>query len=162
MTLVKENTTIFLKIRILKLGERSDEQVVMISDIFDIIKFIHHTAINMLLNDATMLQKHMCIIEKADLCKHWILTRHHLFYIWLFYGFRTLPTLYPSYDPSGNNKIANLTRWVSKTMKMEAFFNEYRHYYINEIPHHKSGYYLYKTPPTHEENWYWAADPSNF
>ena len=47
-------------------------------------------------------------------------------------------------------------------MKMEDFFNEYRHYYINEIPHHKNGYYLYKTPPTYEENWHWAADPSNF
>ena len=40
----------------------SDEEVVMISDIFDIIKFIHPTAINMLLNDATMIRKHMFII----------------------------------------------------------------------------------------------------
>ena len=70
----------------------NDEEVVMLSDIFDIIKFIHPTAINMLLNDATVLRKHMFIIEKANKCKHWIPTRHHLFYIWLFYGFRTLPT----------------------------------------------------------------------
>ena len=83
------------------LSTLSYEQIVILNDIFDIIKFINPTAITILLSEDSMIEKYIFIREKARLCKPWIETRHHLYYACIFYGFRMLPSDYPSYDSSG-------------------------------------------------------------
>ena len=65
----------------------SDEQIVTVNDIFDIIKFIIHTAIKMLLSEDSTIEKCIFIREKVRLCEPWVETRHHLYYAWIFYGF---------------------------------------------------------------------------
>ena len=80
----------------------------------------------------TLRLKNICLyVKKARICEPWVETRHHLYYAWIFYGFRMLPSDYPSYDSSGNNNINNTTRWVSKLMKTSEFYNDNQHFYIS-------------------------------
>ena len=139
------------------------EQIVILNDIFDIIKFINPTAIKILLSEDSMIEKYIFVREKARICEPLVETRHHLYYAWIFYGFRMLPSDYPSYDSSGNNSINNTTRWVSKLMKTSEFYNNYQHFYISGTTTTTSEeYFMYETPSTRMYNWQWSSNPSDF
>ena len=144
------------------LSTLSDEQIVLLNDIFDIIKFINPPAIKMLLSVDSTVQKYMFIREKATICEPWVETRHHLYYIWIFYGFRPLPSGYPSYDPSGQNDIVNATRWVSKLMMTHDFYDNYDHFYVSRMKKGERKYFIYDTPPTRTHNWQRGENPSEF
>ena len=124
----------------------------MPNNIFDIIKLINPKAIQILLNDHTMQQKHMLLMKKANIYKYCVPTRHYLFYICLFHGFRELPTFYRRYNSTGNNNMINWT-WISRLLKMDDSFNNYRHFYIYEVLLYKTGYYFYNTRPMCQDNW---------
>ena len=100
----------------------NDEEIVMLDDIFGIVTFIHPRAVQNLLKNPTMLRKFIFIREKAKMRSPWVETRHHLYYIWHFFGFQILPNSYPSYDSTRNNNILESTRWISHLMTMESFF----------------------------------------
>ena len=87
--------------------QRNAMDIVILDDIFDIITFIHPSAVQFLLNNDTMLQKYMFIKEKASKRRFWVESRHHLFYIWHFFGYRALPEEYPSYDSTGMNDFCH-------------------------------------------------------
>ena len=70
--------------------------IVMLDDIFDIVTFIHPSTMQLLLNNGTMLQKYTFIKKKTLKRRFWVESRHHLFYIWHFFGYRALPEEYPS------------------------------------------------------------------
>ena len=103
----------------------------MLNDIFDIIKFINPPAIKTLLLVDSTVQKYIFIQEKAKICEPWVETRHHLYYIWIFYGFRLLPSKYPSYNSSGHDDVVNATTCVSKLMLMYNFYDNYDHFYVS-------------------------------
>ena len=63
------------------LSTLSDEQNVMLNDIFDIIKFINPPTIKMLLLADSTVQKYIFIREKARIYEPWVETRHHLYFI---------------------------------------------------------------------------------
>ena len=144
------------------LSTLNDEEIVMMNDLFEIVTFIHPPAIRMLLSNTSMLQKFNDIKEKARIKSSWVETRHHLYYLWYFYGFQTLPNSYPSYDSTKNNLLSNTTRWISKLMTLDQFFNEYQHFYLIEEENEENQYFLYESPPTYEYNWQWEADPREF
>ena len=100
----------------------SDEEFVKLHDLFDIIKFIHPKSIRMLLEDTIMLQRYTHIHEKSYKMQHYIPTRHHAFYLWMFFGWRELPMGFPSYDPSKNNSIVNSTKWISNLISCKDYF----------------------------------------
>ena len=93
-----------------------DIDFVTLHDIFEIVSFIHPRAVQILLRNSTMQKKYMFIKEKATNEKSWVETRHSLFYVWYFFGYRTLPKDYPSYDPTGDGDVLNSTKWISKLM----------------------------------------------
>ena len=65
----------------------SDEEIVMIDDLFEIVTFVHPPAVQFLLNNPPMLRKFIFIREKAKMRSLWVDTRHYLYYIWHFFGF---------------------------------------------------------------------------
>ena len=69
----------------------NDKDIVMLDGIFGIETFLQPQAVQILLSDGLMLQKYMFIKETAMKMRFWVETRHHLYYIWHFFGFRTLP-----------------------------------------------------------------------
>ncbi len=89
----------------------------------------------------------------------WVDTRHHLWYMWYFYGFRTLPNSYYSYNTNKADCLSNSTRWLSKLMTLDQFFNEYKHFYLINGQGTDNQYLLYKSPPTYTSNWQWEVDP---
>ena len=94
----------------ISLATLSDKDIVMLNDIFGIVTFLHPQAVQILLSDGAMLQKYMFIKEKATKMKFWVESRHHLYYIWYFFGYRILPDDFPSYDPTGNDDVLQSTR----------------------------------------------------
>ena len=92
----------------------------------------------------------------------WVDTRHHLYYIWYFFGFWTLPNSYPSYEFNITNCISNTTRWISKLMTLDDFFNEYQHFYLINGQGEDNQYLLYKLPPTYTYNCQCEAHPEIF
>ena len=106
----------------------------------------------LLLNNDTMMQKYMFIKEKALKRKFRVESRHHLYYIWHFFGYRALPKEYPSYDSTGMNDFHRATRWVSKIMPLDDFFNKYQHFYLINHQDNKGQYLFYKSPPTYNQN----------
>ena len=65
----------------------NDEEIVMLDDIFGIVTFIHPRAVQNLLKNPAMLRKFIFIREKAKMRSSWVGKRHHLYYIWHFFGF---------------------------------------------------------------------------
>ena len=114
----------------INLSTQNDEEIVMMDDIFRIMTFIHPRAVKNLLRTPPMLRNFIFIREKAKMRAPWVETRHHLYYIWPFFGFWILLNSYPSYDSTGNNNILESTRWISHLMTMESFFDEYAHFYL--------------------------------
>ena len=80
----------------------------------------------------------------------------------MLFGWRELPTDFPSYDPSKNNSIINYAKWISNLTPCKDFFKNYKHYYITEMEGYGFEYYSYESPPTHEENTRWLANPEAF
>ena len=58
----------------------SEEQIVILNDIFDIIKFLNPMAIKILSSEDSTIEKYIFIREKARTCEPWVETRHHLYY----------------------------------------------------------------------------------
>ena len=108
----------------------------MLDDIFDIVTFIHPSAVQLLLNNSTMLQKYMFIKEKASKRSFWVKSRHHLFYIWHFFGYKALPEEYPSYDSTEMNDFHRVTRWKRNIAKLTQSVLLRGHH--NRIYHHSS------------------------
>ena len=147
---------------LISLATLNDMDIVLLDDIFDIITFIHPPAVQLLLNNDKMLRKYMFIKEKASKSKFWVESRHHLYYIWHFFGYRTLPAEYPSYDSTGMNDFHRATRWISNTISLDDFFNKYQHFYLTNHQDDEGQYLFYESPPTYDRNWQWEADPHNF
>ena len=147
---------------LISLSTLNDEEIVMLDDLFEIVTFVHPPAVQFLLNNPPMLRKFIFIREKAKMKSLWVDTRHHLYYIWHFFGFRILPNSYPSYDSNKTNSIFNTTRWISKLMTLFDFFNEYQHFYLVDEKKEENQYLLYESPPTYTCNWQWEADPDKF
>ena len=116
----------------------------------------------MLLSADSTVQKYIFIREKARICEPWVETRHHLYYIWIFYGFQPLPSRYPSYDSFGHDDVINATRWVSKLMRAHDFYGNYNHFYVSRMKKGERKYFIYDKPPTHTHNWQRGENPSEF
>ena len=91
-----------------------------------------------------MLQKYMFIKEKASKNRLWVESRHHLIYIWHFFGYSILPEEYPSYDSTGMNDFHPTTRWIFNIMSLDDFFNKYQHLYLTNQQNNDDHYLFYK------------------
>ena len=132
----------------------------MLDDIFDIVTFIHPSAVQLLLNNGTMLQKYMFIKEKS--IEEKVLGRIkaplvlHLALLWIQSPSGRIPKL------CGMNDFHRATQWISNTMSLDDFFNKYQHFYLTNQENNNSQYLFYESPPTYDRNWQWEADPHNF
>ena len=130
----------------ISLATLNDMDIVILDNIFDIVTFIHPSAVQLLLNNCTILQKYMFIKEKASKRRFWVESRHHLFYIWYFFGYRALPEEYPSYDSTCMNEFHRATQWISNIMSLNDSFDKYQHFYLTNQENNNGQCSFYESP----------------
>ena len=80
----------------IKFSELSDQNIVKIHDIFEIVNFINPQAIQRLLRDPNLFNLMKLICLRAIDREHYVYTRHSAYYAWMIYGWRPLNSELPS------------------------------------------------------------------
>ena len=101
----------------------SIDECVLLDDLYNIIMFIHPEAIQMILNDQELKEIYVQNQRKTNKERHWITTRHDLYYVWMFFGWRQLHKDLPFYSIPDQNDLSQLTKWIHKSVMPRDFLD---------------------------------------
>ena len=77
----------------------------------------------MILNDPELKEIYVQNQRKTIKERHWITTRHDLYYVWMFFGWRQLHKNLPFYSIPDQNDLSELTKWIHKAVTPRNFLD---------------------------------------
>ena len=85
----------------------TDLEVVKLHDIYEIVYFINPEGICVILenDDTNSLENY--IYQRFLKIKDWTITRHYSYYSWIIYGWKQIPSHFPSFNSSSDPRKVN-------------------------------------------------------
>ena len=109
----------------------SDSEIVKLQDIYEIIYFINPEGIRAILGNPETNALVCYIYQRFLKVKNWVTTRHYSYYTWKQYGWKEIPSHFPSFDSSSDPRSVILSRWVPKSVPYDEYI-KYDHYIITD------------------------------
>ena len=84
--------------------------MVKLHDIYEIVYFINPEGIRVILENDDTNSLVNYIYQRFLKVKDWAITRHYSYYSWIIYGWKQIPSHFPSFNSSSDPRIVILCR----------------------------------------------------
>ncbi len=113
-----------------------DLEIVKLQDIYVIVYFINPVGIWAILQNQETNSLINYIYQRFLKVKNEVTTRHYSYYSWMIYGWREIPSNFPSTNSSSAPWKVILSRWIPRSVPYKEYI-QYDHYIISDQKHAK-------------------------